>query len=207
MDAKQVTMLVQSLRSMDAQLEAVAIATGQLTQPTDYQARAELAAYVRELNLTAAAWQTQNETLLRLLSDHPCLSVPEHAPQQPVQADLLDIQYKRMGFDHVWERKRPYAYLHAGEVQFLVRPSFRDIYRRVLQSCAQLHGSHLIDVCLQSTERIPMTTDRDTYHHATEEHFGYIFNVQLAADDIRSCIRSLYRGFGWSPSQFAVWVS
>jgi hypothetical protein len=71
MTVNEVSDFITALRAHEQRLDALTIATGQMSQPTDYQARAELATYVRELNLTASGWQTQSELLLQLLSDHP----------------------------------------------------------------------------------------------------------------------------------------
>jgi hypothetical protein len=96
--------------------------------------------------------------------------------------------------------------MHDGVPKELHRKSFREVYRGMLQSFADAQGRELIDACHRATVRIPLTIDRDTYHHATAEHHGYVFNVQLPADHIRKNIMSLYDVFGIPLDRFAVWV-
>jgi hypothetical protein len=180
-----------------------------MPQPTDYQARAELATYVRELNLTASGWQTQSELLLQLLSDHPVqmeAAPPAVTPVDHVTTTLFDIKYKRIGIQTPWGHLHPVAYMHDGVPKELHRKSFREVYRGVLQSFADAQGRELIDACHRAAVRIPLTTDRDTYHHATAEHHGYVFNVNLSADHIRTNVLSLYDVFGIPVARFAVWV-
>ncbi len=204
-----IAQFITTLHTLEQRLDALTIATGQMPQPTDYQARAELATYVRELNLTASGWQTQSELLLQLLSDHPAqmeAASPVITPVDHVTTTLLDSKYKRIGIQTPWGHLRPVAYMHDGVPRELQRKSFREVYRGVLQSFADAHGEGLIDACRRAATRIPMTTDRNTYHHATAEHHGYVFNVQLPADNIRTNISSLYDVFGIPVARFAVWV-
>ena len=205
-----IAQFITTLHTLEQRLDALTIATGQMPQPTDYQARAELATYVRELNLTASGWQKQSELLLQLLSDHPAqmeatplVVIP---PVADMNATLFDIKHKRIGIQATWEHLHPVAYMHDGIPKELQRKSFREVYRGVLQSFADARGRELIDACHRAAMRIPLTTDRDTYHHATAEHHGYVFNVNLSADSIRTNILSLYDVFGIPSARFAVWV-
>ena len=209
MTANEVSDFITALRALEQRLDTLTITTGRMEQPSDYHGRAELATYVRELNLTASAWHTQSDQLMQLLSDHPAqiVSAPtEVSPAEHVTAALFDIKYKRIGIQTPWGHLHPVAYMHDGVTKELHRKSFRELYRGVLQSFAEAHGEGLIDGCRRAAVRIPMTTDRDTYHHATAEHHGYVFNVQLAADNIRTNISSLYDVFGIPAARFAVWV-
>ena len=210
MTANEVSDFITALRALEQRLDTLTIMTGRMPQPSDYHSRAELATYVRELNMTASAWHTQSDRLMQLLSDHPGLvaSVPPVvvAPVEPALASLFDMRYKRMGLQVSWEHQEPLAYMHAGMVSELSRRGFREVYRRVLQQFANEHGPDLIVACQRAPAFIPLTTDRDTYHHATVEHHGHIFNVQLSAERIRTCINALYAVFQLPQNQFAVWV-
>lgn len=199
--------LYQLLRDAEHALDVLTIESAQAPQPLSFELRAEYAAYLRELNQAAAAWQSQTQHLLQIVSDHPGMTLSP-ASAQPIAGAELDTMYQRHTLDVSWERLSPMAFRHAGVVHQLVRPSFRELYRQILGDMVVRMRGMLGPRCMeyQGERRLAVTRDEGVYNHAVFRTDGYIFNIQLAADSIRRSVASLYEIAGLSPKDFVVWV-
>ncbi len=196
------------LRQAEQQLDQLTLASAAQPQPVSFELRAEYAAYLSELNQAAAQWQAQTQQLLQILSDHPGLISRPDPVVVPPDTALLDRTYQRLTLAASWERHSPTAFMHAGALYALPRPSFREVYRQVLGDLVVRLRGELGPRCLayQGAHRIAVTRDEDVYHHAVFRTDGYLFNIQLAADTIRRSITSLYDIAGLPPREFVVWV-
>lgn len=207
MDQRTISNFQELLYDAERQLDQLTRVSAALPVPISFELRAEYAAYLRELNQSAAAWQAQTQQLIQILSDHPGLiqTVPP-VPRRDTAA--LDRAYARRSLGDTWERQTPIACMHAGAVHDLARPSFRELYRQVLSDMAVRMRGVLGARCLeyQGERRIAVTRDEGVYNHAVYRADGYIFNIQLSADGIRRSIASLYDIGGLSMREFAVWV-
>lgn len=207
MDSTTIEQMRHLLMHAEQQLDKLTLQSANVPQPVSFEMRAEYAAYLRELNQSAAAWQAQTQQLIQILSDHPGLiqSVPP-VPRRDTAA--LDRAYARRSLGDTWERQTPMAFMHAGAVHDLARPSFRELYRQVLSDMAVRMRGVLGARCFeyQGERRIAVTRDEGVYNHAVYRTDGYIFNIQLSADGIRRSIASLYDIGGLSMREFAVWV-